>query len=620
MIKNSTAPRWQRSIIALTATVTGAVIVLTLYWAQVVFIPVGMALLLTFLLMPVVRALQNRGIGRTPSVIVVVLSTACLVAGSLWIVGTQLTSLLVDLPNYSSNITAKIKSVRALASGSKRWGRMIDEVGGELNPSTAPPSAENSKAGRQDKPTEPATVVVQPQSAAWLESLPVYLRSGLESVASMALALVLVIFMLIKREDIRNRFLRLLGQARMSSATKAVDDAGQRISRYLLMQAIVNGSFGLALTLGLLAIGVEYAVLWGFLAAVLRYIPYIGAWVAASFPILLSLATIESWWAPLGVVGLVLILELTTANILEPLLFGHSMGISAVAQLVSAAFWAFLWGPIGLVLSAPLTVVLLVLGKNVPQLEFLDVLLGDEPALEPDVVYYQRLLARDQDEAAQLVLEAAKSSDAEAVYDRLLVSALTLAKRDHDRDDLTDADQEFVLQTTADLLEDLGARQSAEMPTADSLPDAQIAGVQEQRRIKILACPARDEADRLSLVMLQQLLAPARWEVEVIAVETLTSELLARIAQEAFLIVCIGSLPPGGLAHARYLCKRLRAQFPRIKIIVGRWGLCGNVEANQQQLRDAGADLAATTLVETRNQLDSWYAILAHEEKRAAAG
>jgi hypothetical protein len=302
------------------------------------------------------------------------------------------------------------------------------------------------------------------------------------------------------------------------------------------------------------------------------------------------------------------------------MLFGHSMGVSAVAQLVSAAFWAFLWGPIGLVLSAPLTVVLLVLGKNVPQLEFLDVLLGDEPPLEPDVIYYQRLLARDQDEAAQLVLEAAKSSDSEAVYERLLVSALTFAKRDHDRDDLTDADQDFVLQTTADLLEDLGARQSAEIPMADSLREAQSEGAQEQRRIKILACPARDEADRLSLVMLQQLLVPARWEVEVIAVETLTSELLGRIGQEGILIVCIGSLPPGGLAHARYLCKRLRAQFPRIKIIVGRWGLRGNVEANQQQLRDAGADLAATTLVETRNQLESWYSILAHEEKRAAAG
>jgi hypothetical protein len=386
------------------------------------------------------------------------------------------------------------------------------------------------------------------------------------------------------------------------------------------MQAVINACFGAALTLGLFVIGVKYAVLWGVLAAVLRYVPYIGAWIAAAFPIILSLATFDSWWAPLGVVGLVLILELTTANALEPLLYGQSMGISAVAQLVSAAFWAFLWGPIGLVLSAPLTVVLLVLGKNAPQLEFLEVLLGDEPVLSSDVVFYQRLLARDQDDATQLVIAEAKTTPPEQVFDELLIPALTYAKRDFAKDDLTQSDYEFALQTTSEVLEDLGERRSESSPPEASIADTEAARSPRRDRVRILLCPARDEADRLALVMLQQLLDDEKWEVEVTAVETLTSELVQRVAQEGRSVICIGSLPPGGLAHTRYLCKRLKAQFPSLKIIVGRWGLRGNVQSNRDDLKEAGADLAATTLLETRSQLESWYSILAQAPQRTSAG
>jgi hypothetical protein len=278
-----------------------------------------------------------------------------------------------------------------------------------------------------------------------------------------------------------------------------------------------------------------------------------------------------------------------------------------------------LWGPVGLILSAPLTVVLLVLGKHVPQVEFLDVMLGDEPVLEPNFIYYQRLLARDQDEAAELVMSAAKTSSAEEVYDALLVPSLNYAKRDRQRDELSESDQRVIFQTTQDVMEDLGERRSNDVSAGDAAPAVAIAVPVTQPPIRILACPARDEADRLALLMLRQLLDPLKWEVEVTAVETLTSELVARVAQEGRVIVCVGSLPPGGLAHTRYLCKRLRARFPRIKIIVGRWGLRGNVESNQEQLQEAGADLMGTTILETRRQLESWNATLAHEERRAVA-
>ena len=277
---------------------------------------------------------------------------------------------------------------------------------------------------------------------------------------------------------------------------------------------------------------------------------------------------------------------------------------------MAAAFWAFLWGPIGLILSSPLTVCLVVLGKYVPQLEFLDVLLGDEPPLDAHVTFYQRLLARDQDEATQLILAQAKASSPEQVYDEFLVPALNCAKRDRERDDLTESDEQFVLEAIREILEDLGERREAATQAKEAIDPEDQANASARSNSAVLACPARDEADRLALEMLRQLLDPAKWEVEVAAVETLTADLVAQVAEQAPALVCIGALPPGGLAHARYLCKKLRARFPEVKIIVGRWGLTGGVEANREQLQDAGADLTATTMLETRSQLNSLLPIL----------
>jgi B12 binding domain len=294
--------------------------------------------------------------------------------------------------------------------------------------------------------------------------------------------------------------------------------------------------------------------------------------------------------------------------------------------LVAAALWAFLWGPIGLVLSAPLTVVLLVLGKYVPQLGFLDVLLGDEPALAPDVTYYQRLLARDQDDAAQLVLARAKTVPPEQVYDELLVPALNYLKRDRERDDLTEADEQFVLRATREIVEDLGERQATVRDQESGVRD-QESGVNSlltpdsaPRKVRVLGIAGQGEADRLALEMLRQLLDPARWEVEVLSLEMLSAELVALAGEKEPAVVCIAALPPGGLAHTRYLCKRLRARLPEARIVVGRWGFKGNVEQNQEQLREAGADQVETTLVETRTHLHAWLPVLAQEEAKTTAG
>ncbi|MCX5770786.1 MAG: AI-2E family transporter [Candidatus Hydrogenedentes bacterium] len=634
MAKSFVDPGSQAILTLLAGTVIGVVVIGGLYWAQAVLMPVALAVFLASLLAPLVTALQRRHLGRIPAIVLVVLFATLVLGGVVWMVKVELTSLTDELPTYTENIQGKVKYLRQMGHdvGTERLGKFAQDITGEWEktlpnaegeptepPTTTLPAVPKKSSTVTAPPESPAPApVVQPETPTWMSWLLAFFSPVMSSLGSLVLAIVLVVFMLFEREALRNRLIRLVGNGRVTTTTKALDDAGKRISRYLLMQLIVNGSYGVTWGLGLYLIGVDYAILWGFLAAVLRYVPYIGAPVAAMFPIALSLAQFPGWWQPITVIAFLLILELLSNNAVEPLLYGQSIGVSAVAMLIAAAFWTFLWGPIGLVLSGPLTICLVVLGKHVPKLGFVAVLLSDAPALDTDVSYYQRLLARDQDEAAQLVLSQAKASSPEQVYDELLVPALVYTKRDLERDLLTEADEQFVLQATHEVLEDLGERRSAAtMAAAKELPAVEVPA--RASRVRILACPARDRADKLALEMLRQLLNPAEWDVEVTAVETLTAELVAHVTEEKSALICIGALPPGGLAHTRYLCKRLRARHPDLKIIVGRWGLKDNVDANREQLQEVGADMMAATLLETRKQLNDWLPALAYEEAKTAA-
>jgi len=627
--KASVVPVWQRALIILTSTVVAAIVVSCLYWAQKIFIPVALAVFLTFLLAPLVTILQRRGLGRTPSTILVVLLAVVVLGGAGWLVTAEVTSLADDVPTYTRNIKGKIRSLRHMNEGSvmERLDQMLQDITREweslasrskgaadeaAGPGGAAPggAAPGGAAPGGATPDKPAAVVVQAEGSGLLSRVPALLRPLVESFGALALALVLVVFMLLKREDLRNRLIRLVGRGRMTVMTKAVDDAGRRISRFLLMQLIVNVSFGLALSIGLLAIRIPHAFLWGLLAAVLRYIPYLGSWIMAALLVALSLALFPGWLQPILVLGLIAVLEMVTSNVMEPRLFGHSMGISEVGLLVAAAFWAFLWGPVGLVLSSPLTVCLVVLGKYVPHLEFLDVLLGNEQPLAADVSYYQRLLARDQDEAAQLVLTEARTSSLEQVYDGILVPALNYLKRDRARDDVTDADEQFVLRATREIVEDLGERQAAAVEKA-AVPVAE-SPAPAPRKVRLLACPGHDEVDLLAIEMFRQLLNPACWDVEVLSIEMLSAEMVAAAGEKGPAVLCIGAVPPGGLAHTCYLCKRLRVRLPHVKIVVGRWGPTGDQEQNQQ-LREVGADLVEMNLLETCNHLNAWLPVLTQE-------
>jgi hypothetical protein len=423
--------------------------------------------------------------------------------------------------------------------------------------------------------------------------------------ATAGLVLVLVIFMLLKHADLRNRLIALAGYGQMTLATKALDEAGQRISRYLLMQSLINGSFGLAVGLGLFLIGMPYAVLWGFLAAALRFIPYVGPAVSALLPIALSLAVFPGWVQPLMVVGLIILLELASNMFMEPLLYGQSAGVSAVALLVAIAFWTWLWGPVGLLLATPMTVCVGVLGKYVPQLKFVGVLMGDESPLETHTSYYQRLIAKDDDEAAELVDEYLQTHTLDEVYDDLLLPALTSAKRDRGQDALKDEDVQFVVQATRAIVEDLGVRQSQTATLPVDAPELLVGEVHVAALppVRIFGCPARDAVDELALLMFRQLLDPTRSALEIVSPDILTAEVLSLIEQQRVGLVCIAALPPGALAPTRYLCKRLRVRFPELKIVVGRWGFTGNVQEDRTRLLSAGADEVAMTLRETRSHV-----------------
>ena len=564
-----------------------ALVVAALYWLQAVLIPMALAVLLTFLLSPVVGTLQRRGLGRVPAVLVTVVLALSVLGGIGWTLTHQLVTLADELPRYSLNIQHRIADVRGASKGGsvEKLQKTVGDVVGEIQ--------------KTDKPgvtrQRPVAVALEPPS------ILAHLPTLLQSLASAAIVTVLMIFMLLERRELRDRMILLIGYRRMTATTRALDEAGARISRYLLMQSIINGGFGVAVGLGLFLIGVPYAVIWGSLAAALRFIPYVGAFVAVLLPLALSLAVFPGWLQPALVVGLFLVLEVVTSVVMEPWLYGQSAGISQVALLIAVIFWTWLWGPVGLLLATPLTVCLIVLGKHLPALEFIVVLMGDRPVIEAKARYYQRLLARDQDEAADIVEACVNADGRESVYDAVLLPALYYAKQDRDRGLLSEGDAQFVGQATREILDVLA--HDALAPSEGDTRDPSVSDPGADTRVRIVACPARDEADALALEMVRHLLDPARYRIEMIGASMLTAEVVAWVDLHRPAVLCIGAVAPGGLSQARHLCKRLRSQCPELKIVVGRWGLHDEKDADRQQLLAAGADYVETTLLDTQRTL-----------------
>jgi predicted PurR-regulated permease PerM len=579
---------------------TGTVVLVTavLYWGKVVLIPLALAVLLAFVLTPLVLRLERHGLRRTTSIVIAALVAFSSIGGILYLTGVEITAFaqaLRDDNRYEVNINKKLAPLYGFLDqleGLEKFGQKVER-----------PSA-TTQLDKDGKPLQPTPVVVQ-SNRSILSWIPALAGSVVETAAQVLLVAVLTVFILFQRENLRDRLIRLIGRRYLTSTTKAMGDAAERVSRYLVLQLGTNTAMGLCVGTGLFLIGVPYALLWGVLALVLRFIPYAGIWLAAALPLLVSIAVSPDWLQPLLVLALFVVLEFVTANIVEPLLFGHGTGVGPLALLVAAVFWAWLWGPIGLLLSAPLTVIVIVVGKHVPGLKFLDVLLSDEPALGPAARYYQRLLAGDRDEAALLVEKHMESHPPEAVYDEVLLPALVRARHDRSLNEITAEEQEFIERTTRELLDEVLAHIGPVHPEAVGAAPQNVNGRADspQLEIHVAGCPARGTADELALRMLEQVLQPLGSTVEIMPPRVLLGEAKGAEPPAEPEVLVIADLPPGGLTEARTLCRRLRGKYAKARIYVGRWGEHDDEEGARQYLKAAGADAVAVSLLETRRQL-----------------
>ena len=397
------------------------------------------------------------------------------------------------------------------------------------------------------------------------------------------MVIIFMVFMLLKREDLRNRLLRLAGLGQLNVMTQAFDDASGRVSRYLLMQFLVNAGFGTLFGLGLYWIGVPNPVLWGAVASILRIVPYVGTLIAATMPLALSLAVFDGWLRPLLVLAVVVSLELTIGNFVEPWLYGTHVGISSLALLVAAVFWAALWGPAGLILSTPLTVCVVVLGRYVPHLSFLHILLGDEPVLAADAQLYQRLLAMDQLEAHAIVGEFLKGRPLVELYDSVLVPALSMAEQDRHKGAIDAVREEFLFVSINEMIAEFSEYQ---VPESEARPAH-----------RILCIPAHDRADEITAAMLAQMLEKNGFVTMSLPIGgPAPNEMLAAIEAGPNDIVCISSLPPYAFAPARALCKQIRERFPKLKVVVCVWGFSGDLEKAGARFERTRPDRLCTSL------------------------
>jgi len=584
------------------------VTITALYLAREILIPLAFALILTFVLSPVVALLQKTRIGRVPSVAVTVLFTIAAAMCVAWIIAAQLVDVAKELPRYRQNIHTKMEALRMPSTGplglaASSFRDIVRELSSLGTPSPEPGSPDQNRKRRTvaSAPALPMPVQIVPQPADGWDYLrdlaPVLRPLGLTG-----LVLIFTVFMLIKRFDLRHRLFRLVGLGQINMMTQALDDAAQRVSRYLLMQMLVNAGFGVLFGFGLYWIGVPNAALWGVVAGLLRIVPYVGTPVAAALPLALSLAAFNSWLPPLLVFLLFASLELVIANFVEPWLYGTNTGISSLALLVAAIFWTLLWGPAGLILSTPLTVCVVVLGRYVPQLSFLHTLLGDEVVLGEEAQIYQRLLAMDQPEAHAIVGRFLKTKTLVELYDSVLIPTLSLAEQDRHKGAMETSREEFLFLSINDMITEFSEFQLAH-DVSQGEDAAAESGSAERIPARILCLPANDRADEVTAAMLAQLLEHAGHATLSLPIaHTSPVELLALIERQDD-IVCICALPPYAFPPARTMCKLIRERFPKLKLVVGVWGFSGDTEKAKARFERTQPDRLFTTLAQAVEQI-----------------
>jgi predicted PurR-regulated permease PerM len=587
----------------LLVVVVSVTAIATLYFARIVLIPFALALLFTFILSPVVKLLERAHFGRIPSALLVVILAVGAFGALGWTVTKQFGDVVNQLPSYKSNIKTKLSSLHWSSNHTiDNASQTMTEISKDLAAAPASSHSDGTELTRpatnhSTQPAKPVAVEVVKSPALPLESV----QSLLGLLASALIVFVFTIFMLIRREDLRNRLISLAGDGHLHLVTQTLDDASARVSRYLLLQFVVNTFYGVFIGVCLHFIGLPGALLWGVIVCILRFLPYVGPPLGGIMPLLLAMAVFPGWSQALLTFVLFVVTELVVSNLVEPMLYGAHTGISSLAILVAAIFWTAIWGPIGLVLSTPLTVCLLVVGRHVPQLRFLHILLGDEPALTPDSRFYQRLLAMDHEEARGVLEQHLKDTTLEDLYDSVLIPALSLAEQDRHQNRLADETEKFISQSTRELIDELWEPRSAETDTdagetESASTDSAGAAVEHAKRI--LCLPARDEADEIVGTMLAQVLERAGHEAQCLPLST-AEEMLAQVKSSKPDVVCISALPPFAIPHVRSLFAKLHTQNPKLQIIVGLWHFSGDPLKLSRRLGLAEGFRAFTTLAET---------------------
>lgn len=548
--------------------ISGIAIVAGLYFGKDLLVPFALALLLSFLLSTPVNWLQRVGLNKVVAVSLVLTAAIAIALTFAWLGSEQLTGIVSSLPQYRANMVRKLERIRNPA------GSRVADLFKSIDTMKSVAETPAVPSGQQQQTPVPVHVVDGAASFPFIGPLGSWALSLF--VAGFA-AVVLTLFLLLNREHLRNRVLRLTGQGRLLAMTTALDDATQRVSRYLLTQSLVNSVFGTLWGLSLYAIGVPYAAFWGVAGAMLRFIPYAGTFIAGACPVILASIALTGWRRPLIAFAAYCALEGTISSVIEPWLYATRTGISSLAILLSAAFWTMLWGPIGLILSTPLTVCLAVIGRHIPALEFLYVMLGDEPVLAEDVRFYQRLLAQDEDEATQVLEQSLKELSLTEVYDNVVIPALGLAEQDRHAGNLEPGRAEYIINTTRELIEEMG----------DTAPHP------EAKHSAAIACvPARDDADAaVNLMLLQTLRAQGFEAFELAPNETLGSRTVD--------LVIVSALPPLALMPARSLCRKFRKTHPKLKIVLAIWTSETQSDDIHKRLNTTCIDSVAVSLAES---------------------
>ncbi len=546
--------------------------VIFMYLARQVLIPLAFAIVLSLIWAVPITWLQRMHFGRVPAVLTVIVVSIALAGSAGWVFLDQLLGIVNGLPAYQQNLHNKMAALTGSGKGSLgRAAQSLQQLGNEFSAGEETEATPRTGVKNPGQPIQPEPVEIVAKPTNNLQYFRDVLQQLIKPLGIVGIVLIFSIFLLIERQDVRNRILRLVGLGQLNVMTQALDDATQRVSRYLLLQFAVNATFGATIGLGLYIIGLPYAVLWGAVAGFLRLVPYLGTLVATTLPLLLSLAVFTTWGPVIWVLVLFVVVEVITGNWVEPRLYGAHTGVSSLALLVTTMFWTIIWGPAGLVLSTPLTVCVVVLGRYFPQVSFLHILLGDEPVLAPDMRVYQRLLAMDREEAREVADLFLKQDSLVNLYDRVLAPALTLAEQDRHKGALDATREKFISLSIKEMIAEFRDLAQQETSAAVKSTGQAVPG-------RVLCLPAGDDADEITAAMLAQLLQELGIPAIAFPAGEPVQQAFALIEPQRDDVICMSALPPFAFAQARAVSRQVKLRFPVPKVVVGVWGFAGDVK------------------------------------------